>query len=156
MLLKWRLKKEVFTIKGKLLTFYLNNQLYGIDITAVKEINRNIDYTIVPGAPQHIIGLFNMRGQIVTLFDLSGMLGYKRVYENKKASCIILKNTPAEPDYTGFLIAYPGSVVDVNEDMCEPPPANAKNIDNNYITEVVKIPGELITVINKQAILNDI
>ena len=144
------------TIKGKLLTFYLNKQLFGIDITTVKEINRNIDYTIVPGAPEHIIGLFNMRGQIVTLFDLSGMLGYQRTCENRQLSCVILKNTQGEPDYTGFLIDYPGSVVDVAEDLCEPPPANTKNIDNNYITEVVKTPGQLITVINKHAILANI
>ena len=49
-------------------------ELFGIDIGLVKEINRKIKYTEVPGAPEHIVGLYNMRGQVVTIFDVACIL----------------------------------------------------------------------------------
>ena len=51
-------------MQGKILTFYLQGELFGIDIKLVKEINRKINYTKVPGAPDFVVGLFNMRGQV--------------------------------------------------------------------------------------------
>ena len=58
----------------RILTFYLEGELFGIDIGLVKEINRKIKYTEVPGAPEHIVGLYNMRGQVVTIFDVACIL----------------------------------------------------------------------------------
>ncbi|OPX88727.1 response regulator [Pelotomaculum sp. PtaB.Bin117] len=138
--------------KSKILSFYLCENLFGLDITAVKEINRNIEYTLVPDAPSHIIGLLNMRGQIVTLFNLARLMGYEQ--ENKRRStCIILKNKADNPDYVGFLIDRPGSVIDVDEDICESPPANMGSLENKFLSEVVKLKDELLLIINWKAII---
>jgi len=50
-----------------ILSFNLCDNLLGVDVTLVKEINRNIEYTPIPGAKDSIVGFFNMRGQVVTL-----------------------------------------------------------------------------------------
>ena len=139
-------------IKDKLLTFYLCGSYFGIDIRAVKEINRNIEYTPVPDAPSHIIGLMNMRGQIVTLFNLAGLMGYKQGNEKHSSTCIILKNKPSDPDFVGFLIERSGSVIDVDNDACEPPPANIDSAENKIISQVVKLKDELLMVINQEVI----
>ena len=128
--------------KNKLLTFYLNGTLFGLDIIIVKEINRNIEFTPIPDAPPQIIGLMNMRGQVVTLFDLALLLGYEKGYKHtNKHICLILKNSPTHLDYTGFLVDHAGSVIDINEDNWEAPPANISQIDNKLITKVVKLDG---------------
>lgn len=118
----------------------------------MKEINRHIEYTIVPDAPDNIVGLMNMRGQIVTLFDLSGMMGYELAEGKSRSTCILLKKTTNNPDYIGFLIDRPGSVIDIVEDICEPPPANVSLMENKFISEVAKLENKLLMIINKEII----
>lgn len=137
---------------GKVLTFYLCRGLFGIDITLVKEINRNVEYTPVPDAKPHIVGLFNMRGQIVTLFNLRKLMGYKDDNICETSTCIILKSSPNDPDQVGFLIDRTGDVVDVNKEESEPLPANAGNIDEEYLSSIVKLKDELLMIIDPKNI----
>jgi purine-binding chemotaxis protein CheW len=130
----------------KVLTFYLCDSLLGINVTLIKEINRNIEYTPVPGAKSYVEGLFNMRGQVVTLFDLTKLLGIEEADEQKKLSCIILK-VPRDPDQVGFFIDRPGDVIDVNRDDCELPPANVGGVEGEYKNSVVKLDKELLIII---------
>ncbi len=135
------------TAKMKILSFYLNNHHLGIDITAVKEINRNVTYTPIPDAPPHIVGLFNMRGQVVTLFDLARLLGHAKPGTGARTTSIILKNRAETPDYAGFLIDQPGAVIDVNPEDLEPPPANIVQPELITIDKVIKLDGDSVMVI---------
>lgn len=133
---------------GKVLTFYLYDNLYGVDITLIKEINRNVDFTPVPDSSPNIVGLLNLRGQIVTLFNLAKLIGID--YEGKKnsTSCIILKAPPNDPNQIGFLIDSFGDVVDIGEDICESPPANVDSMEVEFISSVVKLKDELLMIID--------
>ncbi len=137
----------------KILTFYLDGYLLGIDITVVKEINRNIAYTPVPDAPPHIVGLLNVRGQVVTLFDLARLLGFARTDIGQRNSCIILKTIPGNSCYAGFLFDQPGSVIDVTDEMSELPPANLNHPENVYIERIVKMNAEVIMVIDRKRVI---
>jgi purine-binding chemotaxis protein CheW len=139
-------------MRGKVVTFYLCDSLYGFDIKLVKEIERHVEYTPIPDAPPYVVGLLNMRGQIVTLFNLAKLMGYSQANNSGHSTCIILKNSPHEPDYVGVLIDRPGSVVDIDEDICESSPANMDNVHNEYVNEVVKLKDQLLMVINPQFI----
>lgn len=139
----------------KVLTFYLQGGLFGIDITLVKEINRNIEFTPVPDASPSIAGLFNMRGQVVTLFNLAKLMNYEENSEVKKLVCIILKAPPNDPNQIGFLIDRPGDVVDIEKDSSEIPPANVGNIDGEYISSIVKLESELLMIIDPNKIFQN-
>ena len=54
-------------------TFFLDDECFGIDILAVREINRNMAVTPVRGAAPFVRGLANLRGQIVTVIDPSSL-----------------------------------------------------------------------------------
>lgn len=138
----------------KILTFYLDGYVLGIDITAVKEINRNISYTPVPDAPPHIVGLLNVRGQVVTLFNLAKLLGLARNNTRQRNSCIILKTIPGNSCYAGFLFDQPGSVIDVTDEISEQPPANLNHPDNVYIERIVKMSGEVVMVIDSRFVVS--
>lgn len=142
-------------MNGKVLTFYLCERLFGIDITLVKEINRNVEYTPVPDTGPHIIGLFNMRGQVVTLFDIARLMGYEEKNWDNKVACIILKAQPDDPNQVGFLIDKCGDVFDIEEDECEPPPANVSGISGEFIRSVVKLKNELLMVIDPEKVFRD-
>ena len=142
-------------MQGKILTFYLQGELFGIDIKLVKEINRKINYTKVPGAPGFVVGLFNMRGQVVTVFDLVSFIYGKQGIVPDNPTCIILKNHDNGSEYMGFVVDRPGDVLDVEEDWCEPMPGNIHHIDDRYIKEVVKLEDQLIMVIDADKIFGE-
>ncbi|RJQ77312.1 MAG: hypothetical protein C4519_13650 [Desulfobacteraceae bacterium] len=118
-------------------------------------MNRHIEYSPVPDAPAHIIGLLNMRGQIVTLVDLAGLMGYERKNGRDRPTCVILKNKPHNPDYIGFIIDRPGSVIDADEVVSEPPPANMSGMENKFVSEVVKLADKLLMIINHEALTKE-
>jgi len=89
-----------------------------------------------------------MRGQIVTLFDLAGMMGLAKTDKTARPTCVILKNTPGNQDFVGFLIDRPGEVMDIDLDDCEPPPPNASSMESKFVSEVVKMESELLMLLN--------
>lgn len=136
----------------KVLSFRLADQLFGVEITKVKEINRNVEYTTVPRAPKTIVGLFNMRGQIVTLFSLAEILGYDACLDHKGATCIILKSTLNNPNQMGFLIDKTGEVIDIDDEICESPPANVDDQKYRFVTRVARLKNELLMVIDPKIV----
>ncbi|MCX7841953.1 MAG: chemotaxis protein CheW [Clostridia bacterium] len=134
---------------GKVLTFRLEGGLLGIDITLVKEISRSVEFTPVPDAPEYIVGLFNMRGQVVTLLNLMKMIGKDGKKWEQKSACIFLKNLQGDAsDQVGFPIDAPGDVVDIEDEQCEPPPANVGGMEGEFIECVVKLEDELLIIID--------
>ena len=59
----------------ELATFYVGDALCGMDILKVQEINKLMQMTKVPQAPDYVVGILNLRGQIVTIIDLGLKLG---------------------------------------------------------------------------------
>jgi purine-binding chemotaxis protein CheW len=140
----------------KVLTFYLKDTLFGINITLIKEINRNAEYTSVPDAKPYIIGLFNMRGQIVTLFDLGKILGLPESDKSAGSACVILKYKPNDPNQSGFLIDRTGDVIDIDREECELPPANIGYLEGEYIDSVVKLSNELLILIDPDKVFKNL
>ena len=56
-------------------TFRLGERLFGVDVLAVKEVNREMTFTAVPHAPAAVRGFANLRGQIHLVLDLRQLLG---------------------------------------------------------------------------------
>jgi len=137
---------------GKVLSFYLKGKMLGLDINLVKEISRRFEYSHVPDSNPHIVGLMNLRGQVVTLFDLGQMLGLSNVTgnenQNNYTACIILKAPSSNPDQVGFLIDESGDVFDIQQEWCEKTPANVKEINGEYISEVVKLNNQLLLILD--------
>jgi purine-binding chemotaxis protein CheW len=140
----------------KVLTFYLCDSLFGIDIKKVKEIDRRVEYTPVPGSNPFVAGLYNMRGQIVTLFDLARILGHDSQAGQGQLGCIILKPMASHPDQFGFLIDAPGDVIEITNEISELPPANVGHIAGELLEKVVKLPEQLLLVLQSEKIINSI
>lgn len=147
------LQRRKSTLTGRVLTFYLCGTLCGIDIKTAKEINRNISYTTIPGAECHIVGLLNLRGQVVTLLDLAKLLNFKQDRQEQNSHCIILKSTETDSDQVGFFIDKRGDVIDVTPDMCDVVPGNLADIEKHFIREVVTLEKEIILILDISAII---
>ncbi|OQX26455.1 MAG: hypothetical protein BWK80_10385 [Desulfobacteraceae bacterium IS3] len=129
-------------------TFRIDMYLMGIDILAVREINRFLDITPVQHVQDYIRGLINLRGQTVTVFDLGVRLGLSARILTDNSHNIILKK-----DAVGLLVDCIGDVTEADEAEIEPPPANVAEIEEKFIAGVVKLDDELLVILSAEKIL---
>ena len=59
----------------ELVGFVLAGARYGIESRFVREVARLTRFTPVPGTPAFVLGITNLRGEILALFDLRHLLG---------------------------------------------------------------------------------
>jgi len=148
-------------------TFQLNEQLFGVDIRFIREINKQLDLSPVPHAPDYICGLINLRGQIVTVIDLKRRLGFENTSITNETHNLILKTDQeitnsfgadevtefAIPDKVGLLVDQIGDIVSVVTDTIALPPANVGKVDGQYLRGAVALPEGLLTILSMNAIL---
>ncbi|MGH9827238.1 MAG: chemotaxis protein CheW [Blastocatellia bacterium] len=79
---------------GKLLTFFLADEEYGIEILKVQEIFGIMCITPVPRTPHFIRGVINLRGKVITVVDLRLKFGMAE-HEQTAETCIIVVHTCA-------------------------------------------------------------
>src|SRR3546814_11682814 len=56
-------------------TFKLDNETYGINVMRVQEVLRYTEIAPVPGAPSYVLGIINLRGNVVTVIDTRPRFG---------------------------------------------------------------------------------
>lgn len=66
---------EAASVGERHLTFELDGQVYGVPLARVREIVRVQKTTPVPGMPEHVLGVMNLRGTIVPVVDVRRRLG---------------------------------------------------------------------------------
>ena len=152
-------------------TFELEDHLYGIDIRYIREINRQLELSPVPHAPEYICGLINLRGQIVTVIDLKRRLGFKTACLTENTHNLIIKTehemlNSADreellqdftiTDKVGLLVDQIGDIVSVERDTISPPPANTSKLDGSYVTGVVPLKNTLLTILSMPTILKGV
>ncbi len=148
-------------MKRQFATFRLGDALFGIDVLLVDEINRQLDMVPVAGAPEFVRGLLNLRGQIVTVFDLAARIGAGAWSRTPESRCIVLKTARmvghlresgqlddnAGADAVGLLVSRVEDMVTVEEADIDPAPANVGDIAGRYVAGVVQLEKELLKIL---------
>jgi chemotaxis signal transduction protein len=93
-------------------TFRLRDQLFGVDILEVKEIDRIIPFTPVHHAPPEVRGLVNIRGQIFLILDLGALLDERLEQLAPESRLLIFKDGMGES--FGILVDRIGDVTEVS------------------------------------------
>ena len=136
----------------ELATFYVGDSLCGMDILKVQEINKLLEMTEVPLAPDYVKGILNLRGQIITVIDLGSKLKLLDTETNGETRNIIVNSNG---EYIGLLVDRIGDVERTDEENIEPPPANIGSIQGRYFEGVFKKENSLIGILNIEEILKD-
>ncbi len=142
-------------------TFRVGDRLYGLDILGVREIIRVFTITPVPRAEAHIRGLINLRGQIVTILDLSVRLGHEPLPVKDSSHIVILKqganaaqSNGHTQDLMGLLVDAIGDVVEAEAALAEAPPANLTDAEEHFLSGVLKTDAGLLVLLNLQELLS--
>lgn len=134
----------------QLATFFLGEELFGVDTLRVQEILTYQEITSVPLAPDYVRGLINLRGQIVTVIDLRCRLGFEKL-EQERSSMNLIVNS--DEGLMSLLVDNIGNVLDIPSNRLLPPPGTIRGVAVRYIQEVCQLEDTLLIVLNLQNIL---
>lgn len=134
-----------------LATFYVGEALCGMDILKVQEINKQMDVTRVPQAPEYVSGVLNLRGRIVTIIDLGKKIGLSSTHLSDESRNIIVNS---QDEYIGLLVDRIADVVPARWDQVEAPPANIGGVQAKFFKGVFKTENSLIGILDIEGVLN--
>jgi len=146
------LRSEIHSDTVELASFYVGEALCGMDILKVQEINKLIEMTRVPQAPEYVLGILNLRGEIVTIIDLGKKLGLKSTELNHKTRNIIVNSNG---EHIGLMVEQISDVIQVEWEKVEPPPANISDVQGKYFTGVFKTADRLIGILDVEKVLKE-
>ncbi|MCP4340267.1 MAG: purine-binding chemotaxis protein CheW [Desulfobulbaceae bacterium] len=135
----------------ELATFYIGDALCGMDILKIQEINKLMQMTKVPQAPDYVLGILNLRGQIVTIIDLGKKLGLGKTDITQDPRNIIVNSAGG---HVGLLVRKISDVVAVDMNKREAAPANMRGIQGEYFNGVYKTDTNLIGILNVDKVLS--
>jgi purine-binding chemotaxis protein CheW len=136
----------------QLCTFYVEKQLYGIDVTQVQEVVKHLPMSRVPLSLPYVRGLINLRGQVATAVALREMFQI-RGRTREESMNVILK-------HDGALIALQvdeiGDVMEVDRRDIEQIPATIPASIRVYMSGVFQLKDSLLCVIDLSKLFTNV
>ncbi len=149
-------KKKADGVKSgnilKLVSFNIGNEEFAVDILIVQEINRMIEVTKVPNAPEFVEGIINLRGKVIPIIDLRSRLGMPPKEYDGRTRIIVVE---IDSKVIGFIVDSVSEVLRIDESITEPPPSAVAGIDSEFITAVGKLDDRLLILLDLERILTE-
>lgn len=132
------------------ITFNLSEKIYAIQAEKIIEIVQLPALTLLEKAPEYIVGLLNLRGDIISVIDLSMILGFERKTYSAECQIIILN---ADNKKTGIIIDSVKDVIQFEKKLIEPLPYAS---NEHIVSGIYKDDDGLIAFLDLDKIVNDI
>ena len=130
------------------LTFTLGGETFAIAILGVKEIIEYTALTDVPMMSDCIRGVINLRGQVVTVMDLSVRFNRPSTPVTKRTCIVIVEiEDEGERQVIGVVVDAVNAVLEIADSEIEPPPAFGAHIRNDFIAGMGKINGKFVILL---------
>lgn len=138
---------------GKHLVFGLGDEDFGAHIRAVQEIIGIQRVTRLPGTPDHVRGVINLRGRVIPVIDLRLKFGLPARADTDK-TCIIVMNIESASGVStvGVIVDTVTEVVDLTSEQLDLPPSLGAGAETEFIAAVGKIDKRVLIVLDVQSV----
>lgn len=133
-------------------TFFLDNEKYGIKVMQVQEVLRMTEIAPVPGAPHYVLGIINLRGNVVTVIDSRKRFGLPEKEEDDATRIVIIESGD---NVVGILVDSVAEVVDLRASEIESAPNVGTDESSKYIQGVSSQAKELLILVDVDKLLTD-
>lgn len=148
--------KDVKDDTVNVFTFKLDDGIYGIDILLVREILDYKKITKVPRSLDFMLGVINLRGNVVPVIDLKLKLNIGKT-DTTVDTCIIITEVAVEEEMTviGALADSVYEVMDIKSSNIEEAPKIGLNINNKFIKGMAKKDNDFVIILDVEKVFSD-
>mgnify|MGYP001250097930 FL=1 len=133
-------------------TFKLQEETYGINVMQVQEVLRYTDIAPVPGAPIYVLGIINLRGNVVTVIDTRARFGLPPSDVTENSRIVIIE---ADKQVIGILVDSVAEVVYLRASEIDTAPNVGTDESAKFIQGVSNRDGELLILVDLNKLLTD-
>jgi len=142
-------KSEINNDTSRFLTFYIDDECYGLNISNVKEIIASMNITNVPKTPNYIKGVINLRGTVIPIVDVRLKFGMpEREYDINTAIVI----NEIDNVSIGFVVDRVEDVLPIKHSLLTEAPKFGASVDTSFIENVAQINEDVVMILNLKKI----
>ena len=136
----------------QLVTFKLADETYGINVMHVQEVLRISEIAPVPGAPAYVLGIINLRGNVVTVIDTRSRFGLPSAETDDSSRIVIIES---EEMVVGILVDSVAEVVELHQSEIDSAPNVGNDESSRYIQGVANRESDLLIVVDLNKLLTE-
>jgi purine-binding chemotaxis protein CheW len=133
-------------------TFQLEEETYGINVMQVREVLRYTEIAPVPGAPDYVLGIINLRGNVVTVIDTLSSFGLMEGEVTDNTRIIVIES---ERQVIGILVDSVAEVVYLRSSEIDTTPSVGTDESAKFIQGVSNRDGKLLILVDLNKLLTD-
>jgi|SRR5690625_206620 len=126
-------------------TFRLEDETYGINVMQVQEVLPMTDIAPVPGSPPFVMGIINLRGNVVTVIDTRMRFGLSTCEPEDSSRIVVIESGD---QIAGMLVDSVAEVIEVRASEVDTAPGVGNEESARYIYGVVSRDEQLLILID--------
>lgn len=132
-------------------TFHLDNETYGVNVMAVKEVLRYTQIAPVPGAPDYVLGIINIRGTVISVINTRRRFGLPDQEPTDNTRIVIIE---VGKHVVGIMVDSVAEVVYLRQSEIETSPTVGKDDGARFIQGVCNKNDELLILVEFEKLLS--
>jgi len=132
-------------------TFRLGDEIYGVNVMQIREVLRHSEITPVPGAPDYVLGIINLRGNVVTVIDTRKRFGLAPGNIDEQARIVIVE---VDTQVVGMLVDSVADVTYLKQSEIETTPNIGNEETSKFIQGVCNKNDELLILIELERMID--
>ena len=133
-------------------TYKLGEETYGINVMQVQEVLRYTEIAPVPGAPDYVLGIINLRGNVVTVIDTRSRFGLPSSDISDNTRIVIIES---DDQVVGILVDSVAEVVYLRSSEIDSAPNVGTEESAKFIQGVSNRDGQLLILVDLNKLLSD-
>jgi purine-binding chemotaxis protein CheW len=133
-------------------TYHLGDEIYGINVMQVQEVLRLTEIAPVPGAPEYVLGIINLRGNVVTVIDTRTRFGLQYQEPDERARIIIVE---VSGNVIGMLVDAVAEVVYLHQSEIDTAPNVSNDDSSRFIQGVCNRDENLLILVEVNKLLSE-
>ncbi len=130
------------------LTFILADEEYGVEILRVQEIMGREDATPIPNAPEHILGVINIRGEIVPIVDLRKRFDLESIAYGPTTVVIVVNMVSSDQQRTvGLVVDAVSEVYRIDPEQIQTTPEMGTNLSTKWIKGLITVEEKMLLLL---------
>lgn len=132
------------------ITFSTGGQSYCLEITQIREIRRWTSVTALPHTPDDVLGVMNLRGAVIPIFDLAARFGFGATANNERNVVIV---AAIDGSTIGLLVESVSEILSAKKSSIQETPDIKSELTKSTILGMISVDDTMVRVVNLDAVV---